>query len=246
MPADYESLYNELLGDYLGSEYYPLPAKNAEYKTDLVEAHTLDEYLSLLIKGYINASLRVGLDKHWMELLEDEWFLQWPLVRWSYATRLFHGQGCRANKKHAVKILLSLAKDGCPCAIHNIGICHRFSDGLEFKYELAICLWIEASKRGYYKAWEDLYNEYQMSFSKGLCDELRLIFLYEVFTGLLRSRNATRENYIQKFDEKEQDEIKQIYNEGKRIQKRVREKLVLRFSAALFFDDTDNPYNIDF
>ena len=98
----------------------------------------------------------------------------------------------------------------------------------------------------YYKAWEELYREYQISVSKQLNDELRLIFLYEVFTGLLRSRDATRENYTQKCNKKEQEEIKRIFNEGKRLQKRVTEKSILRFAAALFFEDADNPYNIDY
>ena len=119
-------------------------------------------------------------------------------------------------------------------------------ENMTFSYELGICLWIEACKRGFYKAWEELYREYQINLYKQLHDELRLIFLYEVFTGLLRSRDATREDYTQKFNKKEQEEIKRIFNEGKRIQKRVTEKSVLRFAAALFFDDADNPYNIDY
>ena len=131
-------------------------------------------------------TLREGLNTYWLELLENEWFLRWPLVRWSYASRLLHGAGCRTNKKKALKHLLPLVKEGCPGALYDIGFCHRYSGSLELNYERGICLWIESSKRGYYTAWEELYKEFDLKLYKELGDELRLFFLYEVYDILFQ------------------------------------------------------------
>lgn len=245
-PTDYEALYNDLSKHYLGPDYYPITKGTEQYNLSPKEATTLDEYMYLLVNGHINVTLRKGLDTYWMELLENEWFHKSPLVRWSYATRLFHGTGCRASKKRAIMNLLPLAKEGCPGALCDIGFCHIVSDGLELNYERAICLWIESNRRGYLKAWDKLYREYEMNTYKDLCDELRLFFLYEVYTGFLRSKDATPQDYLQKFDEKESKNLRRIFKEGRKLQKQVSEKTILRLSAELFWSDEDNPYGIDF
>ena len=160
--VDFDSIYNELLKYHLGSEYYPIADNSDFYKTTKISASTLDEYLMSLIRGYINIELPEDLNKHLMEVLEDDWFLKWPLVQWAYWSRTLYGIGRRKNVKQSAKNLIPMAKAGNPGALFDIGYCHRYSGGLEINYDRGICLWIEASKRGYRKAWEELYREYEI------------------------------------------------------------------------------------
>ena len=68
-----DDAYNEAFDDYL-EKNYPLECGFKEYNCEPQYANTLDEYLMLLIKGFINAQIRTHLKKHVMELFEDEWF----------------------------------------------------------------------------------------------------------------------------------------------------------------------------
>ena len=76
--VNYESLYEEFLEKYLGTEY---KIDEREYKITKLEATTIDEYISLLNDGYINVEIRENLKKYLVELIEDEWFQQYPMLR---------------------------------------------------------------------------------------------------------------------------------------------------------------------
>ena len=244
--VDFDSIYNELLKYHLGSEYYPIADKSDFYKTDKICASTLDEYLMSLIRGYINIELPEDLNKHLMEVLEDDWFLKWPLVQWAYWSRTLYGIGRRKNVKQSAKNLIPMAKAGNPGALFDIGYCHRYSGGLEINYDRGICLWIEASKRGYRKAWEELYREYEIKTYRNLGDELKLFFLFEIFSHFLEYKDLSLEEGLDNIDEQDRLELKKIYNEGKRLQKTVFEKANLRSLTALFWDVDEGPYKIDF
>lgn len=244
--VDFDSIYDEILKHHLGPQYYPIEDNLDFYKTDKIETYTLDTYLMSLIRGYINVELSVDLDKHWMELLEDDWFLKWPLVQWSYWSRTLYGVGRRKNIKQSVKNLIPMAKSGNPAALFDIGFCHRFSGILEHDYSKAICLWIEASKRGYHKAWENLYNEYVINQYHQLNDELKLFFLFEIYSHFLENRDISLEECSKKITEEDMTNLRKIYNEGKRLEKTVSKKAQLRSMTALFWDEEDSPYKIDF
>ena len=98
-PVNYDALYDELLREYLGSEYYSAIKKKVEYITTPVTASTIDEYIMLLRKGYINVEIREEVNKHLMELFEDDWFHQWPLVRWTYASRILSEEKTEENNQ---------------------------------------------------------------------------------------------------------------------------------------------------
>ena len=245
-PLDYDTLYNELLKHYLGIEHYPITLSSEAYNTSEVTATTLDEYLMYLSKGYINITLDSEYDRYLMELLEDDWFFRWPLVRWTYASRILNGKGYRKSTKRALKLLEPLVKEGCPGAIFDIGFCYRYNEGLKFNYERAICFWIEASKRGYSIAQEYLYNEYEINEYKKLGDELKLYFLYEVFIHYPKIKGATWDNYAEKLADKETAQLKKIFNEGKKLEKVVSQKALFRSFTHLFWSKEEDPYKIDF
>lgn len=244
--VDFDSIYDELLKHYLGPQYYPIAEKSVFYKTNKIETNTLDEYLLSLIRGHINSELPEDLNKHLLELIEDDWFLQWPLVKWSYWSRTLYGIGRRKNVKQAIKNLTPMVQEGNPCALFDIGFCHRFNGGLEINYERAICLWIEATKRGYRKAWENLYREYAINEYRKLGDELKLFFLYEIYSHFLECKDVSLENCPEKLTEEDKINLRKIYNEGKRLEKIVSKKAQLRSMTSLFWADGDGPYKIDF
>lgn len=244
--VDLDTLYDELLRHHLGPQYYPIAEVSDFYKADKIKASTLDEYLISLIRGYINVELPEDLNKYLIELFEDDWFFRWPLVHWSHASRTLHGIGRRKSVKRAVEVLLPMAKAGNPGALFDMGFCHRYSGGLEINYDRGICLWIEASKRGYHKAWEELYREYEVKEYRKLGDELKLFFLFEIYSHFLENRDIALAECSDKLDEQDRMVLKKIYNEGKRLEKTVCEKAKMRSMTALFWDINEGPYKIDF
>ena len=234
--------YDEAYDDYL-AKHYPLEAGFKEYNCLPEYADTLDEYLMLLIKGFINAQIRTHLEKHVMELFEDEWFHQWPLVRWDYASRLLHGTGYRKNVKQAIELLLPLSEEGCPGALYDIGYCYM--NGLKFKrsYAKAFHYWIQASRKGYHIAQEELRNDY-LSRANGYYNnfpiELKLDFAFEI------QRLHSEGNLYKKFGEKQKKEYDKFCKETKKLEKQVLEKTRLRETASLFWSDEENPYKINF
>lgn len=117
---------------------------------------------------------------------------------------------------------------------------------MEINYDRGICLWLEASRRGYRKAWEELYREYEVKTYCKLGDELKLFFLFEIFSRFLEYRDISLEEGLDKIDEQDRLVLKKIYNEGKRLQKNVYEKANLRSLTTLFWDINEGPYKIDF
>ena len=246
--VDYDALYEEVVGHYLGQDFYADVKGLERYKTKSMKAETLDEYIGFLSEGYINVELPEELDRYLMELLGNEWFYQWPLVYWTFASRLLHGKGIRASKKKAISILLPMAKQGQPGAMYDIGCCYHYSGYiLKRNYERAICLWLESSKKGYLEASNQLNTQYNIQmFYKGLPDELKMFVLSELYMIYLRKFNGDPKNVLQNLNETEIKRFKKICNEGKRLQKVVSEKTFMRNMTQIAWDEKDNPYRIEF
>lgn len=251
-PIDYDALYDELMGACLGPEYYSALGNPIEFIATPITATTLDEYLMLLRKGYINVQLRTELNKHLKELLEDDWLLQWPAVRCLYAEKLSEvkvfSETWKKNKKRAVEIQDPLAKEGWPSAMAHIG-CYWLSDS-----ELGprnpnrgICLLLEASKKGHQGAQCFLSWEYSSGHYKKYCEEIQMFLIYEAMMAVLANKGATKENYGEKLTEEELAEFNRMKNQGKKIEAIVTERAYLRTTSADFFWPKDEgPYEIDF
>jgi TPR repeat protein len=169
---DYDAEYMEAEERYIDDHYPELRCPDKDKRT-VHRGDTLDEYLKLLIDGYINVELRTGLEKYLMELLEDEWFYQWPFVHWAYASRLLYKAKSDRAKKKAVEHLRPLAEAKCPGALHDMGYCYMYGVGLEYSYNKAIYHWIMASQLGYLDSQTALLEEYRYgSDYKNLPEEL--------------------------------------------------------------------------
>lgn len=245
---DYSYVFNDTIKYYLGDEFR-LPLENCdEVNTTAIEATTMDEYLVYLIKGYINVTLEERLEKYLVELIKDEWFHQWPLVRWAYASRILnHKRSSERDLERARSILFPLAQEGYPNAMCDIAYCYCYSVGLERSYERAVCLWIEATKKGYRDAKESLKLEYSLSRSKELPEELRFFLLHRILLIFIEEHNIPVENSSIDISELPLEilkELKKIYSEYKRLYKWVGEKAYLRHCGQLCWDSEDNPYSI--
>ena len=244
----YKSLFNDTMTYYFGEEHGFLHANNINVKTSSIEAVAIDEYLVGLINGYINMTIEGRLEKYLMELIKDEWFHQWPMVCWAYASRLLYDEKSSDRViKQAVSTLLSLAKDGCPNALYDIAYCYCYGIGLERSYERAICLWLIASSRGYTKAYEQLKLEYELSRSKELPDELRWYLVNDILWILIEEYNVSVTDLMIDLvghNGNVQKEITKVYNECKRLHKFICNKALLRHTGHLCWSDEDNPYSI--
>lgn len=230
---------------------YPLLGGFENYKPDLVQAGTLDSYLMFLVKGFINVEIRSDLDQHIMELLEDEWFYQWPLVHWAYASRLLHGVGCRKsikNKKKAIDILLPMARNGCPGALYDIGCCYMNGWHLEQSYVKAIYCWTMASGKGYAPAkkalskeyWEGQYSRYEETFPV----TLRYAIVCANINTFIETNGITERNITEKLSPLGRKEFKMICKKMKLLEKEIATNAPLLMTASLFWDDENNPYKI--
>lgn len=137
--VNYSYIFNDTVQYYFG-DGFRLPIERCDkVNATVIEATAIDEYLVYLINGYINVTLVERLEKYFLEMIKDEWFHQWPLVRWAYASRLLYNPKASEKKiKRAVEILLPLAEEGYPCALGDMAYCYRYGLGVERSYENAI------------------------------------------------------------------------------------------------------------
>ena len=226
------------------AEQCPLIGGFEKYNTESVYASTLDEYLMFLVKGHINVSLRSGLSVHLMDLLEDEWFYQWPLVHWAYASNLLR---CKKDVKSAVDILLPMARNGCPGALYDIGCCYMNGWGVDVSYTKVIYCWLRAWELGYRLAKEDLKPEYwtgRFNEHEEIPTYLKLTFISNFLNWFEEDRNLTKGNADDKLSSLEKNAHRKLRNQKKRLEKRLKEEAPLRESAKLFYNDDNNPYEV--
>lgn len=229
-------------------KYYPLIAGFKDYNIEHKSAHTLDEYLMFLVKGYINVHIRSNLDKHLMELLEDDWFYQWPLIHWTYASRLLYGTGCRKSVKRAVDILLPMAREGCPGALYDIGYCYMKGLCVEQSYAKGIHYWVLSSRKGYIVAQDELRIEYfygQYGNFKELPIKVQYDFICEVKNVFLKFKGATEMNASRKLDKEDYEKYEKLYKKEKRLKTEVVKKERLQEIGSFFWSEDENPYKID-
>ena len=229
------------------AEEYPLIEGFEKYNTETVSASTLDEYLMFLVKGYINVSLRSGLSMHLMDLLEDEWFFQWPLIHWAYASNLLRGIGCKKDIKRAIDILLSMARNDCPGALYDIGCCYMNGWGVETSYAKALYCWLKAWEKGYRKAKDELKSEYwtgRFNEHEEVPTDVKHAFICEIINWFVTERNLTEMNINDKLDNRDKNALKKLDRQLKRLEKELIKETPLRVSAKLFYDDDNNPYKI--
>lgn len=229
------------------TELYPLMEGFEEYNTETVSASTLDEYLMFLVKGHINVYLRSGLSMHLMDLLEDEWFYQWPLIHWAYASNLLRGIGCKKDVESAVDILLPMAQNGCPGALYDIGCCYMNGWGVEESYTKAIYCWLKAWEKGYLLAKEDLKPEYWTGrFNEH--DEIptytKHTFISNMLHWFMADRNLTEANADDKLSGFEKNAYRKLRTQKKQLEKELIKEAPLRASANLFYDADNNPYKV--
>ena len=240
--VDYDAKYLEVEERYIKEHYPELKCPDKDKHT-VHRGDTLDEYLKLLIDGYINVELRTGLEKYLMELLEDEWFHQWPFVHWAYVSRLLYKAKSDRAKKKAVERLRPLAEVKCPGALHDMGYCYMHGVGLEYSYNKAIHYWVMASQLGYLDSQTALLEEYRYgSGYKNLPEELRLQFHYEVTKLVLGENHADEQNIYAKLNEKESEKFRKFCKATKGLEERVAKQQRLQEIGAFFWGDEENPY----
>ena len=230
-------------------ENFPLSTPFEQYNTEHHCADTLDEYLMSLIKGHINVSLRPYLDRHLMELLDDKWFFQWPLVHWDYGSRLLRGTGCSKDVKCAVDILLPMARQGIPGALYDIGCCYM--DGLQFEqsYTTAIYCWILASKQGYSAARADLHSEYwsgRYRKHKEFDGYVKHAFLCANLNFFMEDHHIDESgwNIEKQLNEWEREELRKLCKRIIRVEDKVLKNAPVLLASTLFWSNDENPYKI--
>ena len=245
---DYEYILKETIGYYFKDDF-SLPLMN-KIKVNIREvvASTLDEYLVCLNKGFINVILEGRLERYFLELLEDEWFLQWAPVRWAYATRLLYKpKSSGIDKRRALDIIIPLAKEGYPCALYDLAFCYGYGVGVERSYEKAICLWIIASARGHERARDCLKSEYYTSRYKELPEELRLLLVRHVARVLIQENKVNVKDSRLELDGLPlsiSTILRKLENEQNRLSKIVQEKMRLRNCNTLWYNPEEGPYSV--
>ena len=198
---------------------------NINYIYTPTHVNTLNEYILHLSQGYVNVSLPSDLEKHLMELLEDEWFHRWPLVRWAYATRLLRGEKCERNTARALEILSPMANLGFAGAECDLGYCYYH--GLEFarSYPKAAEWYLKASRHGFIVAQNWIKGEYINGDYKSLPDLLVKALLDEVLRLGLPS-----------------EETEKARKRLARVEKKLEKMMPFIDSSKLFWGDEENPY----
>lgn len=244
----YSDVLKETLEYYFGSEHCPKQKGIGSFKLSDKEAIALDEYLACLINGYINVQIRPNLEKYLMELIKDVWFHQWPMIRWAYATRLLHKEKASAqNLKRAVELLLPLAEEGFPGAMCDVAECYYRGIEVERSYERAVCLWVAASRQGYKEAHTQVKLEYDVSYSKELTDELRLLLVNRRLWILIEEKSLRDEDGLicpEKLTEGYQRMFYKLFDEHSKLLDIVAKKICFRYSEKLCLSDEENPYSI--
>lgn len=256
-PIDYEALCDELMEHYLSPEYYQATKSQIKYVTSKVTATTIDEYIKFLSEGYINVEIREELEKYLDELLENEWFHQWPLVRLKYVLRSMRRKTeinyektkkCKGNLDCEIKILDSLAKEGWPNAIKEIGIYNYiYGGGSKHNYESYICLCVYSSRKGCLTAGSCLYSEFITGKYEQLCEELQMFVLEEAAAWLLVDRGASSENYEEKLYKYDLEYYKKMCRSFKVLKKSVSERIYMRETVGrLGWPEGESPYEIKY
>ena len=244
----FDDVFEETLKYYFGSRCYPKQKAIGSFESSDKDAIALDEYLSCLINGYINVQIRPNLEKYLMELIKDEWFHQWPMLRWAYATRLLHKEKASAkNLKRAVELLLPLAEEGFPGAMCDMAECYYKGIEVKCSYERAICLWVAASRQGYKEAHMQVKLEYDAPHSKELTDELRLFLVNRRLWILIEEKNLRDEDGLicpEKLTEGYQRLFYRLFDEHSKLLDVVAKKICFRYSEKLCLSDEENPYSI--
>lgn len=256
-PIDYDALCDELMKHYLSPEYYLATKAPIECKTSKITATAIDEYIKLLIEGYINAEIREELDKYVTELLENEWFHQWPLVRLEYASRLLHrktevnykkNKKCEENVDREIEIIDSLAKEGWPNAMAQIGVHYWVHGGFQkYNHESCVCLWIYASRKGYQNAGYCLFSQFITGEYEQLCEELQMFVLEEASTWFLKDKGITLEDYSERLDKYDLEKYKKMRKGFEILKKTVSERTYMRKTiGSLCWPNGESPYEIKY
>ena len=243
MPDYDDPSYNaaaEVAAQNYMEENFPLVTDFTEYRSESRMAYTIDEYLMCLIKRCYNVSLSAEYDKYLMEVLEDQWFHQWPLVRQAYALRLLDGRGCRKNVKRAVDLLLHLAEEGCPGTMYHLGRCYMEGLGLEQSYEKAITCWIKAGALSYLNT-EYCSGRYLQL--EEVSSELMFDFLCQVKEYFLKSRGIRNKKDVGKLDAEDSKNYKRLCKQVETAQKTASKKACLHEIGSFFWTDEENPYS---
>jgi hypothetical protein len=253
MKIDYLYIFNDTIKYYLGDKFHwPFESRDKVTGDIFEPASTIDDYIVSLMKGYMNADIEERLERYILEVIKDDCFHKWPLVRWAYATRiLYNHKSTQKDLKCAVEILIALSEDGYPCAIGDLAYCYRYGVCVGRSYEKAICLGVMASKKGYKKAHDFLKLEYDLSCSKELPEELRLLLVNRILWLFIEENNIPVVNcvtysvvYPDNLPEKVDKTLRRIYNEHKRLCKATQDKAYMRHCGQLCWSSEENPYNI--
>lgn len=248
--------YDEM--DYLENEWpWEEPEPEEPSPRTLVRAslwaNTLDDYLGFLMEGYHAVHLRYGLEKHLKDVLEDEWFFQWPLIRLAYASQLLE-EAVKQKKpsqkkiKKALEILLPLADKKYPGALLDVGECYFNGWGMEQSYPKAIDCWVKGSLMGFGGAEDRLKRSFFADNKRRYMElpmRLRLIYLYEAIRLYMEHYYATAETFVDKLDSGERRKVQQACREIIRCEQGLPRQQYLRDAARLFLDDDENPYKLD-
>ena len=244
----YDTVFNETMRYYLKDEYSFTREKSNQFKTEKLETKVIDEYLLYLIEGYINVEIDKKLERYLIRLLDEEWFHQWPAIRWAYGTRLLNSKRpSKRNITRAINILVPLAKEGYPGAMCDIADCFYQGIGVEWSYEKAICLWIVSSKMGYRAAYEKLKFEWESQRAKDLPEELRFFLMHRILCIFIEEHSVRVENSViqtEGLSEYETETLIKIFNRFKRLCKVVSNKAHLRYAGNLWWNENESPYSI--
>ena len=128
------------------------------YTYELRYPKTLNAALNELAQGHAGTVIPMELEKPFMELMQDRWFFQWPLVKYMYAHILITGYWVRDNyyyqtteregedKYLALEILLPMADAGLATAQYDVATHFCFGDD---QFEEMAKRMLEASKQDY-------------------------------------------------------------------------------------------------
>lgn len=129
-----------------------------KYTYEVRYPRTLNECINYLVQGNAGTVIPFDLEKHFMELAQDECFFKWPLIRYMYAHILIYGYWVAddyssrtcfregADPALAENILLSMAEDGLAPAQYDIANRFCLGDG---KIEEKAKWLLKASKQNY-------------------------------------------------------------------------------------------------
>ena len=163
-----------------------------QYTYELRYSRTLNEFINDLVQGHAGAILPCDLEKHFMELVQDEVFFQLPLIRYKYAHMLilgylvsddFQTQTCfrqGEDRELAKEILLPMAEAGLAPAQYDIADWFCFGDG---KIEKKAKWILKASKQDYLPAVEKL----ETFLALGTREKLSIETLKEVCIEVVRT-----------------------------------------------------------